>query len=151
MDTDFQTEEKPDIHLGKNVQRIREIMGMKQSTLAANTGYSQQYISKLEQSDKFADDILNKVAEGLGVAPDLIRNFDEEKAIYNIQNNYEGSNSSASNIGPAAYMNYRCTINPIDKLIEMIDENKRLYDALLKAEREKNALLEQQIQQLRKA
>jgi transcriptional regulator with XRE-family HTH domain len=143
MDTDFQTDEKPDIHLGRNVQRIREIMGMKQSTLAANTGYSQQYISKLEQSDKFADDILNKVAEGLGVAPDLIRNFDEEKTVYNIQNNYESSNNN----GP----NYRCTINPIDKLIEMIDENKRLYDALLKAEREKNALLEQQIQHLKKA
>lgn len=130
-------DKKKTIHLGRNTQRIREILGIKQSTLAANTGFSQQYISKLERSQSFADEVIEKLATGLGVQPDLIKNFDEEAVINNIQNNYEGSIIHA---GPS--LNYQCTLNPIDKWVEAVEENKKLYDALLKSEKEKNALLE---------
>lgn len=128
METEVQPEEKRAVHLGRNVQRVREIIGMKQSALASNTGYSQQYISKLEQSDTFADDVLEKLADGLGVASELIRNFNEEKAIYNIQNNYENSYNNHQNFKPT-YNN-----EPIDKVVE-------LFEKLLQGEREKVDLL----------
>lgn len=127
MTTDFQSTEKSTIHLGRNTQRIREIIGMKQSTLASNTGLSQQYISKLEQSDSFADDVLEKIAEGLGVTPELIKNFNEERAVYNIQNNYDTSTNN---------QNYQPTINnnPIDKVVGF-------FEKLLQGEKEKLQLL----------
>jgi hypothetical protein len=68
------------------------------------------------------------------VPEEAIKNFDEEKAIYNIQNNYEGASSNYSGL-------YHCTFNPIDKLLEVIEENKKLYERLLKAEQEKKELM----------
>lgn len=86
MKTIFQEEDKP--HLGRNVQRIREIEGLKQYDLGQRcNGWSQQQISKLEQSEFIDDASLSILAEGLGVTPEFIRNFKEERAIYNIQNN----------------------------------------------------------------
>lgn len=128
METSAKPEENYYIHLGRNTQRIREIIGMKQSALAANTGFSQQYISKLEQSDSFTDDVLEKIADGLGVTPELIKNFDEEKAVYNIQNNYDSSTNN--------HQNYKPTYNnePIDKMLE-------LFEKLLKGEQEKVEML----------
>jgi transcriptional regulator with XRE-family HTH domain len=130
------------MHLGRKISRIRELRGMKQEALAAELGVSQQSISKLEQSEQIDDERLEMVAKALGVSAEAIKNFDEEKAIYNIQNNYEGSNPNASNIGPSAYMYYQCTFNPLDKYLEAMEENKKLYERLLQSEREKVALLE---------
>lgn len=78
-------------HLGRNMQRIREIIGMKQATLAQQTSMSQQNISKLEQSVTIPDDTLEVVAKGLGVTPEFIKHFNEERAINNIQNQYNNS------------------------------------------------------------
>ena len=63
------------------------------------------------------------------------------KIVYNIQNNHDNTSN------PSQY--YRSDFNPIiDKLMEVIDkkdllaaENRKLYEALLQAERDKNALL----------
>lgn len=112
------------LHEGRNVKRIREILGVKQDTLAASLGLSQQAISQLEQKEALDKDMLNKIAEVLKVPVEAIKNFDEEKAIYNIQNNYD---SSTSNV------NYQ--FNPVDKIVE-------LYEALVKSEKEKVEMLE---------
>jgi hypothetical protein len=85
---------------------------------------------------------LAQVAAILKVPVEAIKNFDEEKAVYNIQNNYEGSNNN--NHG----LNYgTINFNPIDKLIEVYEENKKLYEQLLSSEREKNSLLKSQLKQ----
>ena len=119
--------EKSPVHLGRNVQRTREILGMKQLTLADITGMSQQNISKLEQSEFIVDETLDKLAKGLGVSVEFIKNFSEEKTIYNIQNNYDHSTN---------HQNYQPTINndPVDKVVE-------LFEKLLKREQEKVELL----------
>ncbi len=127
------------IHEGRNVKRIREILGVKQDVLAMELGLSQQAISALEQKEALDKDMLEKVAKVLKVSPEAIKNFNEENTIHIIQNNYDGSNTNASNIGPAYYMNYQCTYNPFDKVVE-------LYEALLKSEREKIALLEKMME-----
>lgn len=126
-------------HEGRNVKRLREILGIKQEALALDLGLSQQAVSQLEQKEALDKDLLEKIAKVLKVSPEAIKNFDEEKAIFNIQNNYDGSNTGVSNV---AVQNYQCTFNPIDKWAEEIAENRKLYERLLEAEKEKMALLQ---------
>lgn len=123
--------------------RLRELQGMKQETLASLLGISQQAVSKMEGSENIDEEKLTDVARALKMSPETIKNFNEEKAIYNIQNNYKGSHNSGPNGA------YQCTFNPLDEYRKEVQENKRLseenkklYEALLKAEREKTALLE---------
>ena len=134
---------QPKKHIGRNFRRLREIMGVKQEAVAHKMDVTQQTISNLEQKETVNDDELNKMAEALGVTKEAIQNFDEDKVVYNIQNNHDTSNKGASNF--LGTQNYNCTFNALDKLIEVIDENKKLYEELLKAEKEKNALLKQQL------
>ncbi|MEN0053569.1 MAG: helix-turn-helix transcriptional regulator [Mucilaginibacter sp.] len=132
------TDNRKNIHHGRNIKRFREMFGLKQEALAYQLGddWSQKRVSLLEAKETIDDDILAQVATILKVPVEAIKNFDEEKAIYNIQNNYEGSH----NQGP---LNNYGTINfnPIDKLIELFEENKKLYERLLASEREKIELL----------
>ena len=45
------------IHEGRNVKRIRELMGIKQDTLALELGLSQQAVSALEQKEKIDENM----------------------------------------------------------------------------------------------
>ena len=114
-------------HIGRKISRIRELRGMKQEALAIELGVSQQTVSNIEKSASIEADLLAQVAEILGVAPEAIENFSEE-AVFNIMNNTFQDSSSNNN-------NYLCTINPLDKIIE-------LYERLLEAEKSKVEHLE---------
>ena len=118
------------IHEGRNVKRIREILGIKQDALAMELGLSQQAISSLEQKEALDKDMIEKVAKALRVPADAIRNFSDETAINIISNTFHDN---------AVNMNYQCTFNPLEKMVE-------LYEALLKSEREKIALLERMVE-----
>ncbi|GGA95105.1 MULTISPECIES: helix-turn-helix domain-containing protein [Mucilaginibacter] len=118
------------LKIGRKISRVREIIGMKQEALATLLGVSQQAISKIEQSEKVEDEILEKIADALGVSSEAIKNYSDEAVIYNIQNNYEGSNNHGAN----HISQHHCTFNPLDKVVE-------LYERLLKSEQEKNDLL----------
>lgn len=124
------------IHQGRNVKRFREMLGIKQEGLAWQLGedWNQQRISALEQKELIDDPLLEQVAKLLKVPAEAIKNFDEEAALNNIQNNYEGA---IINAGPT--INYHCTFNPFDKIVE-------LYEALVKSEREKVELLNRVIE-----
>lgn len=117
------------IHEGRNVKRIREILGIKQDTLAAELGLSQQAVSALEQREALDKDIIEKISKILKIPAEAIRSFSDETAINIISNTFHDN---------AVNMNYQCTFNPFDKVVE-------LYEALLKSEREKNALLEKML------
>ncbi|RKR81821.1 DNA-binding XRE family transcriptional regulator [Mucilaginibacter gracilis] len=123
---------EPKLHIGRKISRIRELRGMKQEALAQLMGVSQQAISKIEQSDEVEDLALEKIAQALGVTAEGIKNFNEEAVFNIIGNNYHDNSSSVQ---------YQCTFNPIDKLIEVYEENKKLYEQLLKSEREKVDIL----------
>ncbi|HTJ49674.1 MAG TPA: helix-turn-helix transcriptional regulator [Cyclobacteriaceae bacterium] len=125
-------------HVGRKISRLREQRGIKQETLAEQLGISLQSVSKIEQSEQVEDITLERIAKVLGVTPTEIKNASEETVINNIQNNYEGSNTSNT---PFSQHNQNCTINPIDKIAE-------LYDALIKSEREKIALLEKLMEKM---
>ncbi|EHQ26907.1 helix-turn-helix domain-containing protein [Mucilaginibacter paludis] len=130
------TSEKPtNQHIGRKISRIRELRGIKQEDLATQLGVSQKTVSRMEQSEVIEDDVLESIAKILGVTTDAIKNFSEE-AVINYFNTFNQSVSS-SNFGH----NNTCTFNPIDKLVELFEENKKLYERLLQAEKEKIELL----------
>ena len=119
-------------HIGRKIGRIRELRGIKQEVLAAELGVSQQTVSRMEQSETIEDDVLEKVAKILGVTKEAIDNFSDDAVVNYFNNTFHGSNH-----GPF----YHCTFNPLDKLFEMVEENKKLYERLVQAEKEKNELL----------
>lgn len=119
------------LHEGRNVKRLREILGMKQDTLAFELGLSQQAVSQLEQKEALDKELLEKISAVLKIPVEAIKNFDEEKAINIISNTF---NDQAIN------MNYQCNFNPLEKFMEQVEKNEKLYEALLQSEREKVAL-----------
>jgi transcriptional regulator with XRE-family HTH domain len=124
------------IHIGRKIGRIRELKGIKQEVLAAELGVSQQSISRIEQSETIEDDKLKQIAQVLGVSTDAIKNFSED-AVFNYFNNFS---DNSINQGPIGAHN-TCNFNPLDKLVELFEENKKLYERLLQSEREKVELL----------
>ena len=120
-------------HIGRKISRIRELRGMKQETLAEELGISQQAVSIIENSEKVDDVKLEEIAKALGVTKEGIENFSEEVVFTIIGNTYNDNSSS---------LNYNCTFNPLDKLIEAYEENKKLYERLLQSEKDKVAYLE---------
>lgn len=129
------------IHEGRNVKRFREMLGIKQEALATALGddWNQKKVSLLEGKESIEPSILEDVAKVLKVPVDAIRSFDEERAIYNISCNF--SDNAVNNSG----VNIQ-NINPVEKWIEALEENKKLYERLLQAEREKVVLLEKMLQ-----
>ena len=123
------------VHHGRNVKRLREMLGIKQEILAEGLGLSQQTVSRFESQEELEEDILNKIAKVLHIPAESIKNFDEEDVI-NIIHNTFNDNSILNAI------NHECTFNPLDKVIQLYDEKMKLYERLLKAEQDKNALLE---------
>src|SRR5574341_2311682 len=84
------------IHEGRNVKRIREILGIKQDALALELGLSQQAVSALEQKEALDKDMLEKISKVLKVTPDAIRSFQEEAVINNISCNFHDFHDNAS-------------------------------------------------------
>jgi transcriptional regulator with XRE-family HTH domain len=121
------------VHQGRAVKRIREILQVKQETLASELGISQQSVSLLETKETIDPETLEQIAKTLKVPVDAIKNYSEEATINNVQNN---SDTSSHNY----IINYQ--FNPIDKWLEALEENKKLNAALLKEKDEKIALLE---------
>ncbi|RDV13295.1 XRE family transcriptional regulator [Pontibacter diazotrophicus] len=135
----METTTKPS-HIGRKISRIRELRGIKQETLAQELGVSQQTVSRIETSETVEEDILAKVAKILGVTTEAIKNFSDE-AVFNYFNNFS---DNSINQGPIGAHN-TCNFNPLDKLMEALEENKKLYERLLDSEREKNELLRQKL------
>jgi transcriptional regulator with XRE-family HTH domain len=115
------------IHEGRNIKRIREILGIKQDALAVELGLSQQAVSALEQREALDKDMLEKVAKALKISSEAIKNFNEEATYNNIANNFNDN---------SYLINYQ--FNPVEKIIE-------LYERIIKDKDEKIALLEKMI------
>lgn len=130
------TKEKKE-HLGRKIARIRELRGMKQEALAEELGISQQRVSNLEQSETIEDGKLERIARALGVTKEVIENFSEDKAINYFNNFYDQSFNNG------AWNAQDCSFNPLDKLLEVIEKNEKLYERLIQAEKEKISYLEE--------
>jgi len=126
------------IHHGRNIKRFREMMGIKQEALAHELGedWSQKKISLLEQKEEVEEELLRQVAEILKVPAEAIKSFSEEAVMQIFNNSFESHENSTLN----AINNY-CSFNPLDKMLELVEENKKLYERLLESEKEKVELL----------
>jgi transcriptional regulator with XRE-family HTH domain len=125
---------EPTLHIGRKISKIRELRGMKQETLAAELGVSQQSISKIEQSAEVEDEALERIAKVLGLPAEAIKKFNEEAVINIIASTVNNHDQSAS-------VFFNPTFNPIEKIVELYDEKVALLERLLEAEKEKNDLL----------
>jgi transcriptional regulator with XRE-family HTH domain len=117
MKTSFKDNEP--VHIGNNVRRIREISGKKQYELAEECDLTPKQMSRLENSESIDDDQLEIIAKKLGVTSEFIKNFKEERAIFNIQHNIT-VNENASNLN-----GHQPTFNnnhPIDSLIKLFEK-----------------------------
>ena len=110
------------IHIGKKINKIRELRGLKQEALAALLGISQQSVSKIERSQFVDAPTLDKIAAVLDVTSEAIKNFNEEAAI-------AGQPSREANT---------------------LEKITHLYESLLKSEREKIKMLEKMVYTLEK-
>ena len=122
----------PMVHHGRNIKRLREILGVKQGILASEFNITQQAVSDLERKAQISDDMLERVANVLKIPVDAIKNFSEEAAVNVIANTFNDvfHDNSSFIIG------YQPTVNnQMDKMVEIMER-------LLKTEQEKNALLE---------
>ncbi|MFH6992677.1 helix-turn-helix domain-containing protein [Flavobacterium sp. FlaQc-48] len=125
-------------HIGRKISRIRELRDMKQEALAQALGTNQQAVSLIENSETIDEEKLIAVAKALGVTVEAIKNFSEEAAI-NYFNNIYDNDISGSIVNANAN---HCSFNPLDKMMEVVDENKKLYERLLQAEKDKIEYLE---------
>ena len=112
---------------------MRELLNFTQEDVAEKLGVTQQTVSNIESNETVEHDQLEKMARVLGVSAQAIKDLDENAAVYNIVTN----NNNAGN-----GFNHNCTFNPLDKLMEVIEKNEKLYEKLLKSEQEKVAMLE---------
>lgn len=130
------------IHHGKNITRFRQMLGMKQDLLASIMGddWSQIKISRLEAKEEIEDVILDEVARALKIPVEAIKNFDEAAAISIVANTFTDFKENAVAIAT----HYTPTFNPIDKIVEILEQ----------ANKEKNEEIEKlrkEIERLRKA
>ena len=125
---------KKPLSIGQKVERIRTFRGFKQEYLASKLGVSQQTVSKIEQQEEIEEALLKQIAEALGVTPELIKNFDDDKITYHINNVYDVHDFEIKDNGNFIAQQ----VNPIEKIAE-------LYERLLQSEREKLELLKNQL------
>lgn len=127
------------IHEGRNVKRFREMLGIKQESLAADLGeeWTQKKVSLLEAKESVDAAVLQKIAEKLNIPVDAFRNFDEEMAVNIISNTFDN--------GSTLYgyqKNDNCTFNPIEKIVQLHEEKIALYERMLKAKEDLIAKME---------
>lgn len=143
-----ETEEKiqKNVHQGSNVRKLRNIMGIKQSSLAKDLGTTQQAVSRIESQRVIEKNTLIQIANILNVSPKIIEELDENPLSVIIENNNFESGSyntgvDNSNVGEE---NHHNTIHhPLDKIMELNKQATDLFERMLAVEKEKSALLEQ--------
>jgi transcriptional regulator with XRE-family HTH domain len=118
---------EPAVSMGRKIERLRTLVGLSQSEFGYRIGgISKQAVSRLERSQKISSEKLEKVASVLGFTPEAVRHFNEDILVFFIENMHDQAT--------AYNYNFRCTFNPLDKVVE-------LYERLLQLERDKVQLL----------
>ncbi len=80
--------ENGNLSMGRKVERIRKFRGIKQEYVANKLSISQKQYSNIEQQDEIEEQLLEQIAEILGVTSDAIKNFDDDKIVYYINSTH---------------------------------------------------------------
>lgn len=129
-------------HLGNNVRKLRSVLGLSQSDLADKMKMPASQLCKLEQQRHIDDEMLDKIAEAMGVSVDTIKNYNHEATInFIISNNTFSGEDNKIAFGTSSHNDHR-TINPLEKVSE-------LYEQIIK-EKEQNIRNEYLIAELQR-
>ena len=130
-------------HLGRNISKIRELLGLKQEALAFAVGLSQQAVSSIENSAHVDNAKIALFAKALQISPQVIANFDEKGMLDYLETLDENGLG-----GRAKIFDY----NLFQKLLEAFELNNRLhvekqslYERLLQNEQEKCRYMEKML------
>lgn len=121
-------------HLGYNVKRLREILGVKQEVLAERLNLTQQSVSKLENRESMSLEMLEKIANVMNIPSDAIKNFSDAEALKVVSNIFSDS---------ATKDNHIQIENLVERIITLYEQKVALYERMLQSEREKVTLLEE--------
>ncbi|OJV87432.1 MAG: hypothetical protein BGO34_10135 [Bacteroidia bacterium 44-10] len=146
METVEQRTKNKNTHHGHAVKRFRTTLGKKQEVLAADMGISQTLVSFYEKKQVIEDEMIDKFAKALNVAPELIKELEEDPVTVIIENNtFEKGNNNVGYVTDNTITN-----NPIEQILELTKEKTTLFERMLELEKrmlelekEKSALLEQ--------
>ncbi|SEN40301.1 hypothetical protein SAMN05216436_115133 [bacterium A37T11] len=114
-------------HYGRRIALLRNIHKLSQGQLGDRTGYKQQDISEFESKQELPDEILEILAKGLDTSVTYIKEMDENgvgTSVFYVQDQGHGNGNFNTN-----------NFNPVDKILELVEENKKLYERLLAAEK----------------
>jgi transcriptional regulator with XRE-family HTH domain len=123
-------------HHGHAIKRYRHTLGIKQEALASDMGISQALVSLYEQKKLIDDDMIDKFAKALNVAPALIKDLEEDPVTVIVENNTFEKGSGV------CFNTFHNNPDPVDRIIELANEKTALYERIVELEKEKNALLE---------
>jgi len=110
-------------HHGHNIKRLRNILDIKQESIAYALDMTQQNFSVLEQKQEIENSIIEKIAKVMNVPAELIKKFDDESAINIMCSTLHDQSGSVL---------YNPQFNSIEKIIE-------LYERIIQ---EKNEMIE---------
>lgn len=110
------------MHAGRNISKIRELLNIKQESLALKLKISQQTVSKIEQTENLSDNSLERIANALGINKGMILNYNEHIII-----EFLNSNATTSEV------NFE---TPLDNH-QLLSKIFELYERLILAEKEK--------------
>lgn len=117
-------------HMGLKIGSVRRLVGITQQELAERLKVTKQAVSKLEQTESVDDERLSRVAVALGVSLEGLKNFNTENVMYYTNNFYENCGVSATNGGMVA-------TGKIETVNAYPEQAMKLFEELIKMEREK--------------
>lgn len=126
------------IHEGRNLKRLREMLGIKQEALAMSLGedWNQKKISLLEQKEIIEPVILQQLSAALKIPIPSFREFDPEIVLLRFHQNLTENCPQPSN-------------HPFQKIIEIYEEKIIvLYERMLACEREKVEIMKDMVSRI---
>lgn len=157
METQEKTSASPHTHQGHAVKRLRRDRQMSQKQLGDLIGMTQQAIYRYEKEKVLDEDILERIAKGLGVSVELIKELEEDSPLaFYIENNkitntnYPNSSSITSgSIGTMENPNDNSLKMVLDKLEHAYNLDRKQYETSLNAYKEMVELLKRDNEELK--
>lgn len=164
METEENTSNKKRTHHGHAVKRLRMDRRLSQKDLGNIIGMSQQALCRYEEQEKIDDLTLERLAKGLEVSVELIKELEDDKPLaYYIENNTISDNTienTDSFATLATNSNDNNTYNSkdtketlhlvLEKLQKVYESNMQMYNQYFKLSEEKFDKLEKEIAELKK-
>lgn len=138
MEAQAETLDRPNVHQGHNVKRLRESKGISQQGLEPLVNLSQQTISRYEDKRVIDEEMLQRFAKALEVPVEILKNMEEDVCF----NYYVENNTFSDNVNAGGILN---NYNPVDEIIKLCNEKVELYERMLANEKEKISLLEKML------